>query len=120
MALTRIPDETLDRGTSSWATRRLEIGNEITIDVAKGTYSVKAGGLARVYVVNYYIAHRLIETVCFDQTPDFDAEDAVLAEHLLGCLTATQKFVERLLALGVERGKQQMVDALQAVLHGEV
>jgi hypothetical protein len=110
----------LSSGTSSWATRRLEIGTEITIDVAKGTYSVKAGGFTRVYVVNYYIAHRLIETVCFDQTADFDIEDAVLAEHLLGCLTATQKFVETLLGLGVDRGKQQMVDALRAVFHGDV
>jgi hypothetical protein len=121
MTLTRIPDETLGGGSASWATRRLRLGNEITLDVAKGAYSINTGGRAHVYVVDYYVAERRFETICFDQTPEFDsADDAALAQQLLGCLMMTQELVETIFRLGEERGKQRVVDALQAVFHGEV
>jgi hypothetical protein len=120
VTLTRIPDETLGSGSSGWASRRLRLGDEIIVDVAKGAYSVKAGGRTSVYVVNYYVAERRFETAIFDQTPDFDADDATLAQQLLGCLTATQELVETILRLGEERGKQRVVNALQAVFNGEV
>ena len=121
MALTRIPDETLGGGSASWATRRLRLGDEIIIDVAKGAYSVKSGGRTHVYVVDYYVAERRFETACFDQTTEFDsADDAELAQQLLGCLVTTQGLVETIFRLGEERGKQRVVNALQAVFHGEV
>jgi hypothetical protein len=120
VTLTRIPDDTLGCGSASWATRRLRLGDEITINIAKGAYSVKSGGRTSVYVVDYYVAERRFESAVFDQTPDFDADDATLAQQLLGCLTATQELVETILRLGEERGKQRVVNALQAVFNGEV